>query len=191
MRCLNCGGKFENHNGSLKIENSIIGPFSIYDIEFEKCNECNKIRYTATTAKIIEERREKILAVKIGKLPVAEFIPAIEAANLLGISKQAFNKHRRVKKGFIYSFEFNDGRRMYHKKSVELFKQTGDGRFSLINHHQVITIQYHQTSKYMPNNSIWNKQHLSTSGKTIPLFQSMNYKSTGQWEPGKLRPRLN
>ena len=55
---------------------------------------------------------------------------AAAAADLLGVSRQALHKHRRIRKGFIYQTELS-GKTVYLRESVELFKKTGDGRFSL------------------------------------------------------------
>lgn len=133
MRCLSCGGTFKNKSGSLIIEDAIIGSFTVHGIEYSQCGQCAKLRYPSRTAKTIEEKKEQIKTKLIGRLPVSEFIGAVEVSTILGISRQALNKHRRIKNGFIYSFK-SKNRSIYHIKSVELFKQTGDGRFPLHNH---------------------------------------------------------
>ncbi len=189
MRCLNCGGRFGNQRGSLKIDNKIIGPFSVNDVEYDKCYDCGRLCYPAETAKIIEEKREKIRLARIGKLPVSEFISAIEAANILGISKQAFNKHRRVKRGFIYSFESN-GRRIYHKKSVELFKETEDGRFPLNDQPTLIEIKYVSTQKQITDVPSWDRIH-SENREKIKSFYNYTGMIIETWETGKTLPRLN
>ena len=63
--------------------------------------------------------------------PVDSFVIATEAASMLGISRQAFHKHRRIQRGFIYKTNFG-GKTVYLKESVLHFKETGDGRFPLV-----------------------------------------------------------
>lgn len=62
--------------------------------------------------------------------PLSAFLSAVEAASALGISRQALHKHRRIRRGFIFQTQF-EGKTVYLKRSVELFKTTGDGRFLL------------------------------------------------------------
>jgi len=80
---------------------------------------------------------EKVTAFKkekerelINKLPVGEFLSVNEVIDILQITKQAFSKNNKIKRGFIYYVE-KGKKKLYHKKSVELFKKKGDGRFLL------------------------------------------------------------
>ncbi len=63
-------------------------------------------------------------------MPLEDFTFASKAAKILNISRQALHKHRRIRRGFIYSIVFC-GKKLYHKKSILLFKEQGDGRFPL------------------------------------------------------------
>jgi len=57
-------------------------------------------------------------------------VTSSEAARILDISRQALHKNRRIKNGFIFHTRFGNGI-VYLRKSVELFKETGDGRYPL------------------------------------------------------------
>ncbi|WP_300464239.1 hypothetical protein [Desulfobacula sp.] len=130
MRCLSCGGEFKENKGSLLLDNTIIGGFSVHGIEYKKCNQCNKLRFSAKAAKLIEETKKKIERKLIGNLPISDFIGATAAAKILNISRQAMHKHRRIRRGFIYYVKL-EGKILYNIKSVKLFKENGDGRFQL------------------------------------------------------------
>jgi hypothetical protein len=84
------------------------------------------------TAKRIEERRYEILKQWLQSQPLNAFISATETASILGISRQALHKHKRIRRGFIYCTTFGEKKvRLYLKNSVLQFKKTGDGRFPL------------------------------------------------------------
>jgi len=130
MRCLNCSGQFVNQNGNLEIRDKILGDFVVPDTEYKLCKDCGEILYSPFTLRAIEkaeeERKRKLLLEK----PLKDFLSGTEVGRILGISRQAVHKHR-IKRGFIHFVKFNN-KIYYHKESVELYKNTGDGRFPLI-----------------------------------------------------------
>jgi hypothetical protein len=130
MKCYTCGNIYDEHEGTLELHNKIIGNYNVYLAKYYKCAGCGALLFPKETAKKIASKEEEIRNNFIRKLPVDEFIVATEAADILGITKQALHKHRRIKKGFIYSAIIG-GKRLYNKKSVQLFKETKDGRFNL------------------------------------------------------------
>jgi hypothetical protein len=130
MKCYTCGNIYNEHEGTLELHNKSIGSYNIYSAKYYKCEGCGALLFPKETAKKIASKEEEIRNNLIRKLPVGEFIVATEAADILGITKQAFHKHRRIKNGFIYSAILG-GKRLYNKKSVNLFKETKDGRFNL------------------------------------------------------------
>jgi len=75
---------------------------------------------------VLEKQREAIASLSIG-----EFITSKEAAEILKVSKQAFSKNSKIKRGFIYSVKIGN-RNLYHSRSVSLFGERGDGRFPLL-----------------------------------------------------------
>ncbi len=130
MKCYACGRAYREHEGTLNLHNDIIGDYNVYSARYYKCEGCGTLLFPKDTVKkieIVETEKQNNL---IRQLPVDEFIMATEASDLLGISKQAFHKHRRIKKGFIYSVDLG-GKKLYSRKSVLLFKTSGDGRFDL------------------------------------------------------------
>jgi len=130
MRCYKCGLTYKKYIGSLNLHNEFIGNYEIFDVEYYKCDNCGNLLFPKETTVKIEKEEQKRRNSLIKQLPLEEFIFASEAAKILNISRQALHKHRRIRRGFIYSIIFG-GKNIYHKKSVLLFKKRGDGRFSL------------------------------------------------------------
>lgn len=130
MKCLDCGGDFIEKVGSIQLDDDIIGSFNTGNVKYSKCNQCGELRFPSETIEIIEAKESEIKSHLIGSLSLDDFIGATKVAAILGISRQAVHKHRRIRRGFIYS-KRHEGILLYHKKSVELFRKTGDGRFPL------------------------------------------------------------
>jgi len=130
MRCLKCGNSYEEKSGLLLINDDLIGPYSVADAQWKECPSCHRRLFTPQTLERMEEERQKQLDGLLRRQPVEDFISAAETAELLGISRQALHKHRRIRRGFIYQIR-RYGKTEYLKKSVQLYKDTGDGRFPI------------------------------------------------------------
>ncbi len=131
MRCLRCGGEYQMRRGTLVLRDKFIGDYEVHAVEYFKCEQCGRLLFPEQTARKIEQRKEEVKKQLISHRPIREFITASEAADILGISRQALHKHRRIRRGFIYSIELG-GRILYNLKSVLKFRECGDGRFPLI-----------------------------------------------------------
>lgn len=131
MKCYNCGGTYQEKTGGLKLQDKVVGDYIVDNVTYFKCNQCGSLSYPNETTEAIDAKELELTEKLLGQFPLDNFIGAIEAAEILGISKQALHKHRRIRRGFIHSKE-HDGRRLYLKKSVELFNETGDGRIPLV-----------------------------------------------------------
>lgn len=160
MRCYKCGAKYIEHKGKLNLQNKTIGDYEVSLDKYYKCEDCGALLFPKEAAKKIEsieaEKRDNL----IRKLPIGDFIMAKEAAEILGISKQAFSKNRRIKNNFIYS-TIVGGKKIYSKKSVQLFKEKEDGRFNLSNqvaekHSKYVMIQTVTGGPQIPNSYINN-----------------------------------
>ena len=89
---------------------------------------CDEYLYPLETAKVLDKKRNEIMEGLIRRYPIEDFMTATEAAKSLDMSRQALHKNRRIRRGFIYQTKFY-GKTVYLKKSVERFKEKGDGRF--------------------------------------------------------------
>ena len=130
MKCYQCGGEYQKKRGYLQLTDKWIGAYAVDAVHYFKCDTCGDLLLPPETTKILESKREQVLDRWIKSQPLDSFLSAVQTAPLLGISRQALHKHIRIRRGFIYQTTFY-GRIVYLRKSVLLFKQTGDGRFPL------------------------------------------------------------
>lgn len=166
MRCLECGGNYENIHGDLPLTGIGIGKFILGDVDFSRCSACGDIMIPAETCEKADKLEKHLLNEALNKLPVKDWLSGADAAAIMGITRQAFHKNKKIRKGFIYSIN-HYGKRLYHKKSVEFFQANGDGRFDIkrkvvseIRHicekEQPFYIKKIQTSKFLPFNQLDN-----------------------------------
>lgn len=130
MRCVNCSGQFMTRKGDLTVSDKIIGDFIVSDTEWDQCDSCGEIIYSPITMKDIEKTEGQIKNELLLKKSLKEFILGPEVAKILGCSRQAIHKHKRIRRGFIHFVKYNSTI-YYLKESVEQYKDTGDGRIQL------------------------------------------------------------
>jgi hypothetical protein len=130
MKCYECGGKYQDIDGDLEMDDRYVGPFVVKAVHYYKCDRCGQDLFPPETAEAIEKRRGERLDELLKGQPLRAFLTATETATALGISRQALHKHRRIRRGFIYQTAFGGGM-VYLEESVKRFKDTGDGRFPL------------------------------------------------------------
>ena len=106
MRCYECGGRYIAKHGSLELVDKYIGPFTVETDEYFECEECRDYLFSPETSERIEKARRVGLEDKLQSLPIRDFVTAVEAATILGISRQALHKHRRIRRGFIFQTKF-------------------------------------------------------------------------------------
>lgn len=131
MKCYECGGEHKEHcEKRFRVDDETIGTFHVADVSYMECGKCRDRLFAPADAKKIEDARAGTLNGILQAMPLRSFFSAAETSEKLGISRQALHKHRRISRGFIYHTEFG-GARVYLKKSVLLFLESGDGRFTL------------------------------------------------------------
>jgi len=130
MRCVNCSGQFLTITGNLELRDKILGDLVVTDTVWEECNDCGHILYTPITMRAMEKAESEKKKELLLNRPIRDFIPATEVAKILGCSRQAIHKHKRIRNGFIH-FVMHNGTYQYLKESVELYHKTGDGRLPL------------------------------------------------------------
>lgn len=130
MKCYVCSNDFVEHKGTLELPSKTLGEFIINNVLYFKCAHCDEIMLPNDTWQIADQEENRQIEKFLSNLPVKNFIGASHAAAFLNMSRQALHKHRRIRKGFIYSI-IHEGKILYHDESVKLFKETGDGRFPL------------------------------------------------------------
>lgn len=131
MKCYECCGEYVSYrNARLRVDDDAIGTFFVDGVTYMGCEKCGDNLLAFDEAKKVEAARQAHLDGILKSLPISSFLSAAETATLLGISRQALHKHRRISRGFIYFTDF-DGSKVYLRKSVEKFLKKGDGRYIL------------------------------------------------------------
>jgi hypothetical protein len=131
MKCYTCGGVYTEIKGvKFRIDDKLIGTFYVENISYLECKKCNDRLFDPKEVKKIEIARKERLEQVLQKIPIGEYLTASKTAEMLGITRQALNKHRRISRGFIYQIDFG-GKKVYLKKSVDRFRTKDDGRFVL------------------------------------------------------------
>lgn len=130
MKCYDCGGSMVEHRGNLELPSKMLGSFELINVTFYKCDQCGEIIIPEPTWLLADQQEEELVKGILRNLPLKEFVSTATAAEMLGMTRQALHKHRRIKKGFVYSIN-HEGKVFYHRESLSLFKETGDGRLRL------------------------------------------------------------
>lgn len=133
MDCLECGGTYTEKSGTYSLVDPYVGEIILEGLSYYQCDKCGDILYSAEMAQEIDSQRNKRIHEIIDRFPIGDFITAAETASMLGISRQALHKNRRINHGFIYQIKCGPTTH-YLKESVQQYKKFGDGRFSLHTH---------------------------------------------------------
>ena len=130
MKCPHCGGNYIKRHEDFRFADRVCGTLVLPNAALDKCDSCGDVLLHPGTGERMSELVTKTTVHLLDRLPAGEFAMARQAAELLGVTVQAFNKNRRIQRGFIHQIDM-DGHKWYHRPSVLLFKETGDGRFPL------------------------------------------------------------
>ncbi len=182
MRCYECGGTYVRKRGSLQITDKYVGAFTVETVEYMTCDKCGGDLFSPEVAQRIEDAREKALQDILRSQPLKAFILAAEAADALGISRQALHKHRRIRRGFIFRTLFGE-KTAYLRESVELFRKQGDGRFPLLQ--SQTTFEYGTQRKTAPLPSYPGYEARSESPRKV--FSGTSNETGGARRPQYVR----
>lgn len=141
MDCLECGGTYTEKSGTYLLVDPYVGEIIVQGVSYYQCDNCGDILYSADMAQKIESERNKRIHEILKKFSIGDFISAAETASMLGISRQALHKNRRINHGFIYQTKFGPTT-FYLKQSVQKYKEFGDGRFPLHLHRRTPSTKY-------------------------------------------------
>lgn len=141
MNCLECGGTYTEKSGIYVLVDPYVGKIIIKGVPYYHCDKCEDILYSEAMAQEIESERNNRIHEILSRFPISDFTSAAETASILGISRQALHKNRRINHGFIYQAKFG-GFTIYVKQSALQYKQTGDGRFPLYFHDYSPSAEY-------------------------------------------------
>lgn len=133
MNCYACGNGeykeivFENYF----ITDPFFGKYVVKNVRLDRCWDCGDTLWGSEASQKREEARDMLETTLLLEMPVSDFIPAKEAANILGMSVPAFNRNQKVLHKVFWIKRF--GIRLYLEASVRLFAKTEDGRFYIGN----------------------------------------------------------
>jgi hypothetical protein len=130
MKCFKCDGEYQLRKDHYVFEDPFVGPISVAGKPFYKCDGCNEILLTDEIIDAIEDEREKKRTESLKEYPISDFISISESWKILGLTRQAFHKNQKIKRGFIYKVKIGSYT-LYLKRSIDLYIKTGDGRFPL------------------------------------------------------------
>ena len=154
MRCHSCGGSYAEVHGPLVLRDKCVGEYRVGVEKYLRCDGCGDALLSVEVAEQADRERREKLTELLQSRPLAAFVTAAEAVAILGVSRQAFHKNRRIRKGLIHQTQLG-GLAVYLRESVERYKETGDGRLPL-----------YPNTEYLPPRSQgripsldWRKRH--------------------------------
>lgn len=99
-------------------------------VEVDECSGCGLKSLNSEAERDVYRWLKTHEQMTIDSLSGGQLLSAGQAAEILGVTKQAFSKNPKVKNGHIY-FTSIGNKKIYYKSSVELFKASGDGRYQI------------------------------------------------------------
>lgn len=130
LNCSLCNAEIMNKKEDYLCNSKVIGKVLIPLIEFYECCGCHETTLSPEASHEVITRVEELERNAVASLPSDDLITAGQAADLLGVSKQAFSKNPKIKKGYVYFTQIGT-KKTYFRRSIELFRKTGDGRFAI------------------------------------------------------------
>lgn len=130
MKCLDCKKDYVKVRKDCTFFSIIAGSVTVPNVTFTQCPKCKQKSLTPTEADIMVDFVKKKEKELILKQPLIHFVTVKQAVEILGVTDKAFRSNPKIKRGFIMSAEVGD-RTFYLRRSVEMFKKTQDGRYSL------------------------------------------------------------
>ena len=121
-KCALCDSEVINVKGTYSFKTKNIGTVEVPNIKFARCSDCKNRTLSSDAGQVIHDYVLKEEKARIGRVPIDDFITIAEAIEILGITKQAFSKNPKIKRGFIYGVT-KGSRTLYSRKSVILFKE--------------------------------------------------------------------
>jgi len=131
MKCCECGNEYKDvQNARLRVDDKLVGTFYVDNVSYKECTGCKSRLFSPENAEKREHGRRKALEDILQSMPLKSFISVAETIKLLGVTRQAFHKNRRISRGFIYQTK-SCGRKVYLIQSVQRYLEKEDGRFTL------------------------------------------------------------
>lgn len=133
-KCFDCDHELELKHG-YTIDDPFVGIITVQG-EYLHCPNCGADEVPYETMKMVSEARRLIVdkllweSIKSSGDFDKDYMKTHELADFLGITRQAISQSKTLA-NCIFNVKVK-GEHYWLKKSVELFKETGDGRFRLV-----------------------------------------------------------
>ncbi len=130
MNCPSCNTETISQVLDYQCNNNILGDILVPRVEVGQCPNCGELILSKEAETAVSHYLKTLEREAIANLPAEDLISAGQAAEILGVTKQAFSKNPKIKKGFVY-FVSVGTKKVFFRSSVTLFQKVGDGRFPL------------------------------------------------------------
>ena len=130
MNCPSCKTETISKALDYQCKNRIIGDVIVPQVEVEQCPNCGELILSEEAETAVSHYLKTREKEAIAGLPAEDLISAGQAAAILGVTKQAFSKNPKIKKGLVY-FVYVGTKKFFFRTSVTVYKTVGDGRFPI------------------------------------------------------------
>ena len=130
MNCASCNTETISQVLDYQCNNNILGDVLVPRVEVEQCPNCGALILSEEAERAVSHYLKTRVKEAIVSLPAEDLISAGQAAAILGVTKQAFSKNPKIKKGVVF-FVYVGTKKFFFRSSVTLFKTVGDGRFPI------------------------------------------------------------
>jgi len=130
MNCLSCDTETIHKIVDYICNNRTLGDVVVPQVGVEQCPKCGQLILSGEAERAVSDYLKNRQREAIASLPADDLISAGQAAEILGVTKQAFSKNPKIKKGYVY-FTYIGTKKFFFRSSLELYKTGGDGRFPI------------------------------------------------------------
>ena len=114
----------------ITVKSQLVGEFKVRVYGYTYCKKCDYGLLKGSDCFKMDNERNKLESLAISKLPIGQFLTTNQTIELLDLTVREFKTDPKIKHGFIIQFKI-DNKTYYYKKSVEIYKKTGDGRIKI------------------------------------------------------------
>jgi len=113
------------------MKSMLVDPVTVPHVRELVCLTCGNRYINFDQAKVIEQCVNRAEVAAVALIPEREFVLRAEALKILGMTVLEFRQNQRIRNGFVV-WRSPGRQRRYLRKSLERFRDTGDGRFNIL-----------------------------------------------------------
>lgn len=123
---------FKTVTDTWRWKSKLVGNINIPDVNFHvPVTGTGKERYVDYAEAVRAETYHKAIELEaIAKLPISAFVTFAQAKEIFGNQTYSWNWVSRYRRGMLITFVVGN-ERLYLRRSVELYRDTKDGRFNI------------------------------------------------------------